>query len=103
VVVEAMRSWASYAEQGRAALLNRDYDTLNQLINANFDLRARIYDIGRGNLQMIQTARQAGATSNFAGSGGAIVGSYKDQRMYEALVAAMRPLGVAVIQPRVCG
>lgn len=103
VVVEAMRSWASYAEQGRTALLSRDYDTLNQLINANFDLRARIYDISQGNLQMIHTARQAGATSNFAGSGGAIVGCYRDERMYEELVATMRPLGVAVVQPVVCG
>ena len=102
VVVEAMRTWAGYAEQGRAALLHRDYDALNQLINANFDLRARIYDISQGNLQMIHTARQVGATSNFAGSGGAIVGSYTDERMYDELVAAMRPLGVAVIQPMVC-
>jgi glucuronokinase len=94
-----MRTWAGYAEQGRAALLSRDFATLDRLINANFDLRSRIYDVGQGNLQMIHTARQAGATSNFAGSGGAIVGTYKDQPTYEALVAAMRPLGVAVIQP----
>jgi len=101
LVVEAMRTWAGYAEQGRAALLHRDYDALNRLIDANFDLRARIYDISQGNLQMIHTARQVGATSNFAGSGGAIVGSYTDERMYDDLVAAMRPLGVAVIQPLV--
>ena len=98
-VVEAMRTWASYAERGRAALLSRDYGALNSLINANFDLRAKLYDISPGNLQMIHTARQVGATSNFAGSGGAIVGTYQDQRMYDDLVAALRPLGVAVIQP----
>lgn len=100
-VVEAMRTWANYAEQGRQALLERDYDTVDWLINANFDLRTRIHQIGEGNLQMIQAARSVGATSSFAGSGGAITGTYKDERMYEEIVAVMKPLGVAVIRPRV--
>ena len=100
-VVEAMRTWAGYAEQGRDALLRRDYAALDRLIDANFDLRATIYDISAGNLGMITAARQVGATANFAGSGGAIVGAYEDDRMYDALVSAMRPLGVAVIRPRI--
>jgi glucuronokinase len=100
-VVEAMQTWASYAEQGREALLRRDYSALGRLIDANFDLRARIYDIREGNLRMIQTARQTGATANFAGSGGAIVGTYQDDSMYAALVSAMKPLGVGVVKPRI--
>ncbi len=101
VVVEAMRTWASYAEQGRQALLERDYETVDWLINANFDLRTQIYRLGEGNLQMIQAARGVGATSNFAGSGGAIAGTYKGERMYEEIAAVMKPLGVAVIRPRI--
>ena len=100
-VVEAMRTWAGYAEQGREALLGRDSSALGRLINANFDLRARIYGICEGNIRMIQAARQAGATANFAGSGGAIVGTYEDERMYEAIISAMQPLGVAVIKPKI--
>ena len=50
---------------------------------------------------MIQAARQAGATANFAGSGGAIVGTYEDEHMYQAIVSAMQPLGVAVIKPKI--
>jgi glucuronokinase len=98
-VREAMRTWAGFAEQGRAALLARDHKTLDRLLDANFDLRAKIYNVGEGNLQMIRTAREAGASANFAGSGGAIVGTYRDARMYDDLVSALRPLGVAVIQP----
>ena len=60
-----------------------------------------VYDISEGNLRMIQAARQVGATANFAGSGGAIVGTYEDEPMYDALVSAMRPLGVAVVKPRI--
>ncbi|HSB18255.1 MAG TPA: hypothetical protein VLE22_27635 [Bryobacteraceae bacterium] len=100
-VVEAMRAWASYAQEGREALLRRDGDTLAGLIDANFDLRARLYDISDGNLRMIRVAREVGATSNFAGSGGAIVGTYRDERMYKSLVGAMKEIGVAVIKPRV--
>jgi glucuronokinase len=100
-VVEAMRTWASYAEEGRACLLRRDYRRLDELIDANFDLRARIYQIDRGNLEMVHTARKAGATSNFAGSGGAIVGTYEDDAMFARLTEYMRPLGVAVIKPQI--
>jgi glucuronokinase len=74
---------------------------LDELINANFDLRAKIYRISDGNLEMVHTARKLGATSKFAGSGGAVVGTYRDERMYEALVAAMQAIGVAVIKPQI--
>ena len=100
-VVEAMKAWARYAQEGRDALVERDYQTLDRLINANFDLRAQIYRISDENLEMVQTARRAGATSNFAGSGGAIVGSYQDEAMYRNLVSAMEAIAVAVIQPQV--
>jgi glucuronokinase len=100
-VVEAMRTWAGYAEEGRACLLRHDYPRLGELINANFDLRSRIYQIDRGNLELVHTARKAGATSNFAGSGGAIVGTYEDEGMFERLTEYMRPLGVTVIRPRI--
>ena len=98
-VVSAMEQWAAYAEEGRAALAAGDRATLGRLIDANFDLRARLYRISDGNLQMIRTARGVGATANFAGSGGAIVGAYDDERMYQVLTEAMGPLGVAVVKP----
>jgi glucuronokinase len=100
-VVEAMKTWAGYAEQGRKALLNRDYEMLDQLINANFDLRAKIYRINQGNLEMVHTARRAGATSKFAGSGGAIVGTYKNEAMFHELQAAMLKIGIAVLRPKI--
>jgi glucuronokinase len=98
-VVSAMRRWAEIAAEGRAALLAGDHGRLNELINENFDLRSRIYQVGSGNLEMIQTARKVGASSNFAGSGGAIVGSYEDESMFQKLQAEMKPLGVAVVKP----
>jgi glucuronokinase len=100
-VVDAMSTWAGYAEEGKACLLRRDYVRLGELINANFDLRAKIYQIDRGNLDMVHSARRAGATSTFAGSGGAIVGTYDDDRMFERLCESLRPLGVTVVKPKI--
>ena len=94
-----MRTWAAYAEEGRAALLRNDTEELNRLIDANFDLRCKLYKISRGNLEMIEAARSAGVTANFAGSGGAITGCYSNEATYQGLVEKMQPLGVAVVKP----
>ena len=100
-VVEAMKTWAAYAAEGRECLLRRDYRRLGELIDANFDLRASIYPIDRGNLEMIYTARKAGASANFAGSGGAIVGTYTGDAMFARLADSMKAIGVAVVQPKI--
>lgn len=98
-VVRAMQTWAGYAEQGRTALIERDYDRLNRLIDANFDLRGTLYKISRGNLDMIEAARSVGVSANFAGSGGAITGCYGDEGTYKKLVKEMAHLNVAVVKP----
>ena len=100
-ILEAMRTWACYAQEGRECLLRGDQEKLNRLIDANFDLRARIYQIGKGNLEMIRIAREAGATANFAGSGGAIVGAYEDEAMFTRLSEGLKSEGVAVIKPKI--
>jgi glucuronokinase len=100
-VVEAMKTWAGYAAEGRECLLRRDYQRLGELIDANFDLRARIYQIDQGNLEMVHAARKAGASANFAGSGGAIVGTYSGDAMFTRLTDYMKAIGVAVIQPKI--
>jgi glucuronokinase len=100
-VVEAMKTWAGYAAEGRECLQRRDYQRLGELIDANFDLRASIYQIDRGNLEMVHTARQAGASANFAGSGGAIVGTYTEDAIYARLTDDMKAIGVAVVKPKI--
>jgi glucuronokinase len=100
-VVSAMRTWASYAEEGREALLAGDRPRLHKLIDANFDLRARLYQLDAGNLEMIHLARSTGASANFAGSGGAIVGLYEGEEMFANLVSTLGQAGIAVIKPRI--
>jgi glucuronokinase len=100
-VCGAMEEWARYAAEGREALLKGDVAALGKLIDANFDLRASIYTIGQGNLEMIQTARAVGATSNFSGSGGAVTGTFEDAKMFARLKESYAPMGIKVIRPKV--
>ena len=98
-VVEAMQSWAEIAEQGRRALISGDAAQFSQLLNANFDLRSQIYKVHPGNQEMVKVARQTGATAKFAGSGGAIVGTYSDDAHLRMLTTKLEEIGVIVITP----
>lgn len=102
-VVDAMQEWAEIARLGREALLAGDQASLARLINRNFDLRAQLYNISEGNRAMIDAARAVGATSKFAGSGGAIVGTYEDNEMFERLVKSLATVDAAVIKPVIAG
>jgi len=76
-VIAAMRQFAEYAEEALGVLQARDYRRLGELMDANFDLRRRIYGdeaIGASNLEMVALARSFGLPAKFTGSGGAVVG-----------------------------
>src|ERR1041385_2331325 len=77
-VVRALNHCAELAEQGRKALVHRDYQELGRLINENFDTRHSIYNLPPWQVQMVEVARECGASAQFSGSGGAIVGVYDD-------------------------
>ena len=98
-VIEAMQLWAEIAEQGRKALVDGDTENLGRLVDANYDLRSRIYRISSGNQEMVETARRAGATAKFAGSGGAVVGTYRDEEHFQTLTEKLSGIGVAVVKP----
>jgi glucuronokinase len=52
-------------------------------------------------MEMIQTARRCGASAKFAGSGGSLVGIYRDEDMFERLNQELGKLGAKVIRPQV--
>jgi len=98
-VVEAMRCVAQLAADGRAALLARDVGWLAELINRNFDTRRSIYRLPKWQSDMVDTARACGASAKFAGSGGAIVGTYDGEEMFERLRANLGAIGSRTIKP----
>jgi glucuronokinase len=99
-VVAAIRYWAELTDQFRAAALAGDQPRLHALINANFDQRASLYDVGQGNLDLVRTARVCGASAKFAGSGGAIVGICDDDSVFRKLEETFARKDVRVIRPQ---
>ena len=98
-VVDTMSEIASLADAAREALDGGDATGLAELVNLNFDLRQRIFPISRGNLEMVRVARDAGASSKFCGSGGAIVGTYDSPQTLERLKGAMEGAGYSFVLP----
>jgi glucuronokinase len=98
-VVAAMKFWADLTDQVKECLLRRDWDAIGPLLNQNFDKRREIYRISDENNRMVEVARAAGASAKFTGSGGAIVGTYRDEAMFDRLQQDLELLGVQVIRP----
>mmetsp|Transcript_8756 Transcript_8756/g.32304 ORF Transcript_8756/g.32304 Transcript_8756/m.32304 type:complete len:342 (-) Transcript_8756:1633-2658(-) len=91
---------AECAEQGLAAIEDRDLGKLHALMNRNFDLRLRLFGadcLGELNLQMIETARSSGASAKFCGSGGAAVCLCRNANEEDRLKTACEGAGFVVV------
>ncbi len=100
-VVQAMKDFAGYAEEARNLILNGRGQEIGPLLDKNFDRRRSISKLDSRNVDMVERARSVGAHAKFAGSGGAIVGIYDGDEMYDRLVDIMAEGGIAVLQPQV--
>jgi len=100
-VVEAMTRFAEMTTEAHEAILAGDADRLGRLIDANFDLRHSICRIPAGQLRMVERARAVGATAKFAGSGGAIIGTYPDESTFQRLCEELAEIGCDVLRPEI--
>jgi glucuronokinase len=100
-VLAAMRCFADLAARGRDALAEGDAEQLGRLMNANFDTRRRIYALPQWQIDMVETARSCGASAKFAGSGGAIVGTYGGQVMLDCVRAKLAEIGSVTVRPQI--
>ena len=98
-VIQALDRIAEIADEGRQALLDGRREGLHRLMDENFDLRSRIMSISDSNRQLIDAARRCGASAKFAGSGGSIIGMYKDEDMFDLLTDELGRLQARVIKP----
>jgi glucuronokinase len=101
LVVDAMAHAADLAAQGRDALRNGDVARFSALMDENFEARRRIYALPAWQIDQIETARRCGASAQFAGSGGAIVGVYRDEAHFQAINQALAAIGSKTIRPAV--
>ena len=102
-IISAMKFWARLADKVRTCLFAKKSDMLGSLLDSNFDRRCSIYKISENNIAMVQCARKCGASAKFTGSGGAILGTYKDAAMFNRIKKELSKMGVTVIKPRIAG
>lgn len=100
-VLAAMQRYRQLTDEGRRALMEGDWEALGRVVNENYDLRRTIMNIAPENQRMVDVARSTGASAKFAGSGGAIIGLYRDGRHYQQISDALAKLGCTVIRPMI--
>lgn len=100
-VVQAMHRFAELTVAAKAALLAGDVRELSRLMDENFDTRRSICQLHPAHIEVVETARRAGASAKFAGSGGAIIGIYRDEATFARLRQTLEPLGCRVLKPTI--
>jgi|UniRef100_UPI0026272291 glucuronokinase len=100
-IIEAMKGFARLTDDFRTAMEDADTDKMNRIIDANFDLRQSVMNLNPLHVKMINTAREAGASAKFTGSGGALIGIVRGDEGFDRLKEALEPMGCVVIKPEI--
>jgi glucuronokinase len=87
-----------FAQEGRGVIQENNWARLNELIDENFDLRNSICQLPTAQVDMITRARKVGASAKFAGSGGAIIGIYQDDSMFDQLQLTLNQIGCDILK-----
>ncbi len=100
-VVNAMKKFGEFTQEARDALVAGHPEKLGDLMNANFDLRASLYQLRPTDLDLVERGRSVGASAKFAGSGGTAIGTFRDDAMLERLKTVYAEIGAEVIVPKI--
>jgi len=103
VVLAEMTRLGELARVARSGLLAGDTLVFARCMDASFDARRRMLALDDRHVAMIELARALGASANYAGSGGAIVGCCRDDTHRTAVIAALTDSGQAAIAPDIRG
>lgn len=98
-VVQAMKDFAGFAQEVYALLKANRGNEIGPWLDKNFNRRRSIYNLDPKNIDMVERARSVGASAKFAGSGGAIIGAYEDERMYRRIEEVFAQTSAVVIKP----
>ena len=98
-VLDSITKWKELTDRGRRAIEDQDFRSLGQCIDENFNIRRSVMNLSKRNIEMVEAARSVGASAKFTGSGGAIIGIYRDEEMYAELNKVMKTNNIQVIKP----
>jgi glucuronokinase len=96
-VLSSLRTLTRAAHDARTALLVGDHEALGRAIDTSFDARAAMLELDPAHVELIEVARDAGASANYAGSGGAIVCACANNDQRLAVSEALRRIGCGVL------
>jgi glucuronokinase len=94
-VREGMARLAGHARAAGDALRSGDHAAFAYALDASFDERSAVLELDPRHVAMVRAARAAGASANYAGSGGAIVGTLPLGGL-EPVAIALRALGCEI-------
>lgn len=100
-IVQAMQDFAGYAEAVRELLETGRGAEIGPWLDRNFDRRQSISTLNPKDVEMIERSRAVGAHCKYAGSGGAIIGTYPDEATYDRLIETFENSNVIVLKPRI--
>ena len=84
--------------EGLECLRSGDHRRFRELVDENFDLRARIFSIPERHRRLVELGRAAGAGTKFCGSGGAVVCVVEDPGELTGVEAAFSEAGFPVLR-----
>lgn len=100
-MLEAVEKWKQLTLLFKDALMAGDFDTMNDCINTNFDIRNTLTSLHPDQVKLVELARKSGASAKFCGSGGAIIGMYKDEKVLSRLRKDLNKSGVNILLPNI--
>lgn len=100
-VLAAIESWIGMTDSVRNGLESGNTEKMGDILNRNFDKRTALGGVNDGNIELVSIARSVGASAKLTGSGGAIIGIYKDHIMLENLKNRCKKLNINVIVPEI--
>jgi len=100
-VHRAMQTLREMVDTGSACLQRCDHASFRKLMDQNFDIRAQLFPIAKGDREMVEIGRSLGAAAKLCGSGGAVVGAPADARAFGEIERAYRGAGYRMIRPEV--
>jgi glucuronokinase len=100
-VHRAMAELTEMVDSGWACLRRGDHAVFRELMNRNFDIRAKLFPISKPNREMVEIGRSFGAAVKLCGSGGAVVGAPSDAGNFAEIERAYRKAGYGMIRPEI--
>jgi glucuronokinase len=100
-VHRAMAVLGELVDSGAACLQRGDHVLFRELVDQNFDIRARLFPISKPDREMVEIGRSRDAATKLCGSGGAVVGVPADPGEFGAIEKAYRNAGYQMIRPGV--